>query len=199
MEIAADNGMVTRANAKFRAQDNITRAEGFSIVYSTSGLIPTREYSINISDANLWQKEILLKIRNTNLEIPGVECSSADHPYPPCRFFPNRPATRAEVFGFVRNILAPSITSNVEKYSGTSEVMIKIRDARLPSLSEFTLASADVLQDTLVCAHNEDDEAPGVYLCTDSDYKEMMTTYKDFRKYLLQKDFENAWKMGKKL
>lgn len=97
----------------------------------------------------------------------------------------------------------PEPTNNVTDPSKpmipVREEMIKIRDDRLPNLGEFTLYWADSLKDTLNCVTDENDRAPGVYLCTDPEYAEIVTTYDQFKKYLLQKDFENAWKMGKKL
>ena len=100
--------------------------------------------------------------------------------------------------------IAGAVTNNItadpsEPLVPVQEERIKVRDDRLPSLPEFILSRAEALSDSLPCALNEDNVAPGVYLCTSSDYKEMATTYDQFRKYLLQKDFENAWKMGKKL
>ncbi len=100
--------------------------------------------------------------------------------------------------------IAGAVTNNITvDPSGplvpVQEERIKIRDTRLPNLGEFTLYYADSLKDTLVCVTDENDRAPGIYLCTDPEYAEMTTAYDQFKKYFLQKDMENAWKMGKKL
>lgn len=100
--------------------------------------------------------------------------------------------------------IAGAVTNNItvdpsEPLVPVQEERIKIRDTRLPNLGEFTLYYADSLKDTLVCVTDENDRAPGMYLCTDPEYAEMTTAYDQFKKYFLQKDMENAWKMGKKL
>ncbi len=111
MELAADSSLVTRANATFRPNDKITRAESLAILMNASG-----EYEVvpvggpHFVDTNTWQYTLMLKtivyfpkiLNNVYTDVaPGCEME-------PCiryHFEPNRPATRAEVFEFVRNIL----------------------------------------------------------------------------------------------
>lgn len=128
VEIGADNNLVTRANAKFRAQDNITRAEALAIMMTAGSLdtdissqddedkyIQNPAYDLRFrqefggaifDDSNEWQKQLIISAVTFNIVIPkvyfideGGELSTRH-----VSFFPNRPATRAEVFGFAKAI-----------------------------------------------------------------------------------------------
>ncbi len=104
IEMAADQGIISRENAKSRSQDSITRSEAFAILYKISGLTPTKNDNNLISkdtDAAQWQQDLFLKIHNSGLEVPGTEyVASVNY-----RFFPNRVATRAEIFDFGSRIV----------------------------------------------------------------------------------------------
>lgn len=108
IELASDNELISRGNTKARPQDSITRAEAFSILFKASTLTPTKEYGTFVSkdlDAAQWQKDLFVKVRNSEIEIPWTEYLSSSSPETPYKFFPNRLATRAEIFGFGSKIL----------------------------------------------------------------------------------------------
>ncbi len=101
--MASESGLISRDNKKARPQDSITRAEAFSILFKASGLTPIKEYDTFVSndlDATQWQKDLFLKIRNAEIEVPGTIYISSNTPKVTYKFFPNRLATRAEVFNF---------------------------------------------------------------------------------------------------
>ena len=74
-EIAADLGIITRGNKKFRPNDLVTYTEGLSILYRASGLKPTgQEKPDFITSLSLldWQKKVLYDVYNTTgLTFPG--------------------------------------------------------------------------------------------------------------------------------
>gem|GEM_PF-2744172 len=87
----------------------MTRAEAFSIIYNASGLTPSKEYGTYIiqdKDVNTWQMELFFRIHNTDLKIPGEIIVTTNNPSQPVYFYPNRLATRAEVFGFAKNVFS---------------------------------------------------------------------------------------------
>lgn len=124
VELAADNSLVTRANARFRAQDNITRAEALAIVTRDIEDLPNSyEDPANYIDANSWQIKIIQKAMAAGIINPEVRIGKdmggmfTGFKEKNIYFSPNRDATRAEVFGFVRNILWMSNTNFIsEKY-----------------------------------------------------------------------------------
>lgn len=128
VELAADNSLVTRANARFRAQDNITRAEALAILISHLDA-SFENYHFFTNEWNQWQKNTLYKFINYNGQFltPWVPFSSlltwtgitSKVQWSAWEYFwsPNRAATRAEVFGFARNILENNWTSNNTVYA----------------------------------------------------------------------------------
>ncbi len=118
VELAADAGFVTRANTTFRPQDKVTRAEAFSMIYKASGNtldIPEKMTVGNVAidkDIAYWQQELFFKITSIDrINIPGIKFvrevqedspANGSHEY---YFYPNRAATRAEIFSFAKNIL----------------------------------------------------------------------------------------------
>lgn len=95
VEVSADNLIISRANSIFRPEENITRAEALAILLKAAN-IQIQEYNgiSKYSDTMLaWQ----INVVNTALSkwiIDGTE-----------NFYPNRPATRGEIFNMARRIL----------------------------------------------------------------------------------------------
>lgn len=109
-ELAADAGLVSRANATFRPQDKITRAEAFAIIYKSSG-IQAQDCGwgpLWFKDVTVeWQKKLLYDIACIGQfrKIPWIKSDSTSGDLNLNYIYPNRDATRAEVFGFAKNIL----------------------------------------------------------------------------------------------
>lgn len=126
VEIAADNGLVSRNNKIFRPQDRITRAEALSILIKAGSFstkdIPGFEQGTEwvMSDAtNKWQSEIFnigfslgiidkekLPRKENQWEMGGYIYS----------FYPNRDAIRAEVFWFARAIIEKQNRQTISLY-----------------------------------------------------------------------------------
>ncbi len=110
-EIAADNGFVTRANTKFRPQNSITRAEALAIIMKSGGLDPNWFIGdgggAQIDSDTMWHRHTFLNAKIHKIVFPEKTIDSYDDawPYSIFTFRPHSYATRAEVFGFVRNIL----------------------------------------------------------------------------------------------
>lgn len=125
IELAADNGIITRNNTKARPNDTITRAEALGIViragrinfdaqsYCNQKAIPDSDFGCNglvlwDLSANLWQIHTFItyyvKVLNMSLsELSGnIQLRSNDK------------ATRAEVFVFARHIFQYKITMSGE-------------------------------------------------------------------------------------
>ena len=129
VELAADDGIISRVNTKARPQDSITKSEALAIVMKAGWLSteitpsPQNE-SIRrtMFDTTLeWQTGLLFSA----LEEWVIDLGSFNNKkitleigtYKQYLFYPNRPATRAEVFGFVRNILSKN-SNNDQQYEG---------------------------------------------------------------------------------
>lgn len=95
IEIAAEHSFISTSNTKFRPEDNITRVEALSILMKASGVLIQEFNGISkYSDVSLaWQ----INVVNTAL-IKGF-IDSTDW------FYPNRSATREEIFNMARRIL----------------------------------------------------------------------------------------------
>ena len=107
-ELAADAGLVSRTNVKFRPQDKITRAEALAIIIKAGWLSdhsPLIDPGMSFIDANLWQSNLLRIAESLKLvdfvKKPNNTGMWGLNMY----FYPNRDATRAEVFGFAKSIL----------------------------------------------------------------------------------------------
>ncbi len=99
IEIARDAELISQNNKTARPQDPITRAEAFAILYKVSWLSPIQDYTVftpTDKDITQWQKDLFVQVRNSDIEIPGVQYVSENH----YKFSPNRFATRAEVLAF---------------------------------------------------------------------------------------------------
>lgn len=110
VEIAADEGLISRSNTKFRPSDTITRAEALAIIYKSSILFGVINRDIGWSwqfwdVSEPWQKKLFLNIQVSWIEISPYanNCILKVDEYF-CYFYPNRSATRAEVFGFGKAI-----------------------------------------------------------------------------------------------
>lgn len=103
VEVGADDGIISRTNSKFRPNDNITRAEALKLVMAVSGEYPISTERLHEMlytygnpfdrDSTEWQQRLVVRAE----ELWIIEN------YGP--FYPNRAATRAEVFGFANEIL----------------------------------------------------------------------------------------------
>jgi hypothetical protein len=117
VEIAADNGLVSKGNKKFRPQDKITRAETLAMLVPQAS---TENLAFITNEWNEWQRNVLYKYLNyTEIYVKFYSqspLSDGTKIYPDYSNFtnwwvaqiqwsPNKNATRAEVFGFARNIL----------------------------------------------------------------------------------------------
>lgn len=114
VELAADAVIISRINTKFRPHDTITRAEALAILMSSRWIVapsgatlPIFPYS-DVSES--WQRDMVLWAANLKIIINPNIISWDDgfwliDKVAPIPFYPNRSATRAEVFAFVNNIL----------------------------------------------------------------------------------------------
>lgn len=115
VELAADAGFVSRTNRVFRSQDKITRAEALAILIKAARISDLTEEQITEMDKKYeyhffdgiegisWQSELIRKALYYSIIKPMTEINPGGtlNVY----FYPNRVATRAEVFGFAKNIL----------------------------------------------------------------------------------------------
>jgi len=75
VELAADEGLITKLNDIFRPQEDITRAEAFSILHEAAGKKVTEDeqiYTLYDHDAVKWQSFLFNKLVHAGYEIPGV-------------------------------------------------------------------------------------------------------------------------------
>lgn len=123
VELAADAGLVSRTNTKFRPQDKITRAEAFAILLQGNNINDSYNYLNTFSthysdslaqtadtDAQEWQKSVFNKIAGLSLDattvIPGIVeryIDSQDRIY--FTWSPNKPAKRSDIFATAKLIL----------------------------------------------------------------------------------------------
>lgn len=127
VELAADDGIISRANTKARPQVSITRAEALGVVINSRRLtvhdIPGYDDGIDAPffDTEInWQRDAImigffLNIIDWNSLIESEDRSNFAKFY----FYPNRRATRAEVFSFARNILEYTLKNPLEQAKQT--------------------------------------------------------------------------------
>ena len=133
VELAADAELVSRSNAKFRPQDNISRAEALAILTPDA---TTENLSYTTNEWNQWQKETLYKyLYYTETYVKFYTQSPLEDGtkiYPDYSNFtnwwvayiqwsPDKAATRAEVFWFARNIISKSTNSDQEYEAFTAD------------------------------------------------------------------------------
>lgn len=105
-ELAAEHGLISSTNTKARPSDSITRAEAFAILFKTKTLPATSipgEPSFGDQGIVDWQKSLFKNIVSAHVSIPGVITTEGE--WAQIFFYPNRVATRAEVFTFAKNVL----------------------------------------------------------------------------------------------
>lgn len=115
VEMAADAGFVSRTNTTFRPQDKITRAEALSIMIKAGWLSVNNISGYTsgtegvISDTQIqWQREVFnigFSLNIINKSSLKTEILTGEMGWLKYYFYPDRDATRAEVFGFAKNIL----------------------------------------------------------------------------------------------
>lgn len=137
IEIAADAWFVSRTNKKFRPQDKITRAEALSVLMKAGwiSINDISDYSHGtegvMSDAQIWwQAEIfnigysLNIIDKSSLRTEPLAGEMWGLKY---YFYPNRSATRSEVFAFTKKILSykKNITETIVKIENGNVVVYR--------------------------------------------------------------------------
>lgn len=117
-EIAADNGLVTRANERTRPRDFITRAEALAIVVQSLSVSQdfsqyTNNFMASAGYAD-WQTRLLMSV-DCRIFNHGQSCSTqTDHENVVRNFRANQNITRAEAFEFFDYALSWS-TINSER------------------------------------------------------------------------------------
>lgn len=113
IERAADNGMISRENVKFRPQDAVTRAESLSIIMRASGISRLSDERESISRtfdawAQQWQKNLFATISGVtpDFEVPGMTFITTDvHDYMYFEWKPNQPAIRSYVMRLATQLI----------------------------------------------------------------------------------------------
>ncbi len=128
IELAADNGIISRANIKARPQDSITRAESLAIMIQASLYPIQKPRRVEQTDWSIWSlyedvKHLGFTQWQADLLDSGIDCKifnwgiacedGADFNTAVANFRPNIPAARAEVFGFVRNIIEANKNTSI--------------------------------------------------------------------------------------
>lgn len=138
VEVAADNWIVSRNN-KFRPQDKITRAEALALLMRAGNLSIPSGATVTVSpisdkDIGDWWDMVfyagLIKI----IDNPNVDKLQKD--IKPFYFYPNRSATRTEVFGFAKNILEYKQSINTNNF-------FSIKDGKLYKNNQILLGTID--------------------------------------------------------
>ena len=94
IEIAADNGVVSKLNKTFRPESNITRAEALAILLKAAGIEVNTWSTSSFSDVTVeWQMNVI----NTALSYGFIDAGT--------NFNPNKNATRGEIFNMAKRIL----------------------------------------------------------------------------------------------
>ncbi len=110
VEAAADEGIVSRANTKFRPKANITRIEALAIIMKAAGYEITPNVDTGSNGKSIralysakipqWQIDVI-----ESAHVNGIIDAYTDNFTPEEVFIPNKPATRSDVFGFVYQVL----------------------------------------------------------------------------------------------
>lgn len=94
IEIAADNGVVSKLNKTFRPESNITRAEALAILLKAAGIQVNTWSTSSFSDVTVdWQINVI----NTALSYGFIDAGT--------NFNPNKNATRGEIFNMAKRII----------------------------------------------------------------------------------------------
>lgn len=129
VELGADMDLISRANVKFRPQDKITKAEALSILVRAAKIQLQEPRRITQLDGSVWslytdlkdlgftqwQADLLDSISDCKIFNKWISCEDgADANIAIKNFKPNSVSTRAEVFGFAKNILEYKATMSGE-------------------------------------------------------------------------------------
>ena len=179
IELAADDWVITRGNKTANPGKYITRAEALAMLMNAAGvawdlspdeLPPDVPYTYD--DANEWQYNLLVKaaVRNivVNLETYTTEETGTLSYLIHAKFYPNREATRSEVFDFASKILAQWNTSGKYlEYSSPNDYTVEYENGMKTYLEDGIryFEDADVMytvaEQTMVCPNNT---------CTSTDF-----------------------------
>lgn len=182
IELAADNGIITRSNRYANPIKDVTRAEALAMLMKAGNMTTTvysgGPYPFTDIHKNSWQynligtafKSLIISGPSCDLSQSARACAGISYG----SFYPNRLATRAEVFGFTKNITAAS----------------------LPKLPEFWAGPVEVLPKQLSCVKTEIEVWLGDPLCESDYYKKNATAYTLFLAALRAKDNEKIVQYG---
>lgn len=117
VELAKDNGIVSWENIKARPADPITRSEVlamtlYAALNNSLSIVP-KWYKFS-NDTVEWQQNIFYAAEDL-ISVTGTKYEYSTRPIS-VNYFPNRNATRAEVFSFARNILVKNGATNNSVY-----------------------------------------------------------------------------------
>lgn len=94
VEVGAENGVVSTANKSFNPESSITRAEALAILLKAAGIKIEESTTSKYSDVTVaWQKNLV----NTAFSYSFIDDTEM--------FYPNKNATRGEIFNMAKRIL----------------------------------------------------------------------------------------------
>lgn len=172
VEWAADVGIVTRANQRFRPQDRITRAEALAILMQAAGITITKNVSISQDDRPI---NLVYSYRIPQWQIDLIESAHAwqlvdvyaDASYPDQIFRPNELAKRSDVFGFAYSIMVqkdalqqPAVKQErtVTSENGYDTYVAADEEFRITYPSTFVIVKEEKQEDGYVAALAADGE-----------------------------------------
>jgi len=100
MEMAADNGIISRNNTKARPADFITKSEALAIVMQAAGVPYTKNMTRTGYSEKLlqWQIDVIAGAEEKSIILSGYS------------FGANDPAYREDVFKWIKNIISVAWT-----------------------------------------------------------------------------------------
>lgn len=119
VELAADNGIITKSNKYANPGKDVTRAEALAMIIAQYNIDPFPEVS---PEWNTWQQEVARKyigiwVQNRSSSDGFTIKDVVDGMWFTAQWRPNSLATRAEVFAFAKNILNISWDQSYEWFT----------------------------------------------------------------------------------
>lgn len=118
VELAADDGIISRANTRARPQDSITRAEVLGIISDVSWFrAEGKNIGPDYETTQSWQRMVFNRFYDHGITPPGTVIKYAKYPnsndqyISSIEYYPNRAATRAFVFDVIRKSYAQRLGS----------------------------------------------------------------------------------------